>query len=56
VIRISITPEAFEAIKATLPLGSTGYEAERGTKGEVHVWLEPAVVDKLTFLRGPGES
>jgi hypothetical protein len=29
VIRISITPAAFEAIAATLPLGSVGYEPER---------------------------
>ena len=28
-IRIAITAEAFDAIAATLPLGSIGYEAER---------------------------
>jgi hypothetical protein len=28
-IRIAITAEAYEAIAATLPLGSVGYEAHR---------------------------
>jgi hypothetical protein len=55
-IRIAITQAAFEAIKATLPLGSTAYEAEVNAKGEVHIWLEPRWVDKLARLRGPGES
>jgi len=55
-IRISITPAAFEAIAATLPLGSVGYESKVDTMGERLVWLEAAVVDRLTALRGPGES
>jgi hypothetical protein len=33
-IRISITVEAFEAIKATLPLGSTAYEATREARND----------------------
>jgi hypothetical protein len=33
-IRITITPAAFEAIKATLPVASVGYEAEPDAKGE----------------------
>jgi hypothetical protein len=49
-------PAAFEAIAATLPLGSVGYEAQTNAKGERLVWLESAVVDRLTALRGPGES
>jgi hypothetical protein len=55
-IRITITPEAFEAIASTLPLGSVGYEPELGQKGERFIWLEARVVDRLRFLRGPGES
>lgn len=55
-IRISITAEAFEAIKATLPLGSVAFEPEVDAKGERHIWLEPHVVNKLRLLRGPGES
>jgi hypothetical protein len=43
----AITPAAFEAIAATLPLGSVGYEAEPNAKGERLVWLEAATVDLL---------
>lgn len=32
--RIAINPEAFEAIAATMPLGSVGYEAEVNERGE----------------------
>jgi hypothetical protein len=39
-IRIAITQAAHDAIAATLPLGSVGYEAQRTEKGEVHIWLE----------------
>jgi hypothetical protein len=38
-IRISITPEAFEATVATLPRGSVGYEPE----GRAPIWIEAAV-------------
>jgi hypothetical protein len=50
--RIAITAAAFDAIAATLPL----YERESGAKGDVHIWLEPHVVNQLRRLRGPGES
>lgn len=33
-IRITITAAAFEAIAATMPLGSVGYEREPDAKGE----------------------
>ncbi len=55
-IRIAITPAAFEAIAATLPLGSVGYEPQLNAKGERLIWLEAAVVDRLMAMRGPGES
>jgi len=32
-------------------LGSVGYEAEVTAKGERHIWLETAVVDKSTVRR-----
>jgi hypothetical protein len=54
-IRIFVTEEAFEAIKATLPVGTVAFEPEV-TKGLRHIWLERAVVDKLARLRGPGET
>jgi hypothetical protein len=58
-IRIAITPAAFKAIAAALPLGSVAFEptGTRGVaKGERLIWLEPSVVNKLRFLRAPGES
>ena len=55
-IRIAITAEAFEAIAASMPLGSVGYENETNERGERLIWLEPHVVDKLRAMRGPGES
>ncbi len=55
-IRIAITPAAFEAIAATLPLGSVGYENATNEKGERLIWLDPAVLARLKAMRGPGES
>jgi len=55
-IRIAITTAAFDAIASTLPLGSVGFEPEVGAKGERLVWVETSVVDRLSALRGPGES
>ena len=55
-VRIAISAEAFEAICATLPLGSVAYEAERGLDGTVYVWLDAKSVDRLTAMGGNGES
>jgi len=55
-IRISIISAAFEAIAATLPLGSVGFEPELDAKGERMIWLEPAVVATstiTTMIAGP---
>jgi hypothetical protein len=46
-IRIAITPVAFEAIPATLPLGSVGYEPQTNAKGERLIWLA---------MRGPARA
>jgi hypothetical protein len=54
-IRLAITAEAFEAIKATLPLGSVGFEPEPDAKDERYLWLEDAMADRLAAMRGPGE-
>ena len=48
--------EAFDAIVATMPLGSVGCEAEANAKGERLIWLGVRVVDRPSALRGPGES
>jgi hypothetical protein len=55
-IRISISTDAFEAIAATLPFGSTAFEPELSPTGERWIWLDPRFVDRLAALRGPGES
>jgi hypothetical protein len=39
-IRITITTAAFEAIAATMPLGSVGYEREPDAKGERWIGIE----------------
>jgi hypothetical protein len=56
VIRIAINQAAFDAIAATMPIGSVGYEAQTNEKGERLIWLDPNAVAKLRYLRGPGES
>lgn len=55
-IRISITPAAFEAIAATLPLGSVGFEPKVDAQGQRLIWVEAAAVDRLTAMRRPNES
>jgi hypothetical protein len=53
-IRISITSAAFEAIAATLPLGSVGYEPQRTAQGDYFIWIERTWLNKVEALRQPG--
>lgn len=53
-IRIAVTPAAFEAIAATLP-GNVGFENQRAPNGDWYIWLDHAAVARLKALRGPGE-
>jgi hypothetical protein len=55
-IRIAITSAAFDAIKATLPFGSVGYEPQRTAEGGYFIWIERGWLNKLEALRQPGES
>ena len=55
-IRIAITAQAFEALAATMALGSVGYESTRTASGGYFIWLEPRTVDELKAARQPGES
>jgi hypothetical protein len=55
-IRIAITQAAFDALCATLPLGSVGYENATNERGERLIWLDHGVVARLRAMRGPGES
>ena len=50
-VRIAISQAAFEAIAATLSLGSVGYENATNERGERLIWL-----DQRRAMRGPGES
>jgi hypothetical protein len=36
--------------------GSVYYKAKTNAKGERVIWLDARVVDRLTAMRGPGES
>jgi hypothetical protein len=45
-IRIAITPAAFEAIVATLP-GNVGFENKRAPNGDWYIWLDYAAVVAL---------
>jgi hypothetical protein len=55
-IRIAITQAAFDAIAATLPLGSVSYENQFNERNERYVWLPPDVVNRLKAQRRPGEN
>jgi hypothetical protein len=45
--RTAITQAAYDAICATLPLGSVAVEPELNERGERLMWLEDAMVDPL---------
>jgi hypothetical protein len=55
-VRIAISIEAFEALASTIPFGNIGFEPELNAKGERLIWIEHVWADKLSGLRGPGES
>jgi hypothetical protein len=54
-IRIAISPAAFDAIAATLP-GTVGFENDRDAEGNWFIWIPHDVLAKLNHMRGPGES
>jgi hypothetical protein len=54
-IRIAISPEAFEALCATLPFGSVSYEKPIDEHGARWIWLERRWLDKLNSHRRTGE-
>ena len=55
-IRIAVTPAAFDAVVSVLPFGSPPYEPQPNEKGERMIWLEESVANKLRAASGPGES
>jgi hypothetical protein len=56
VIKIAITPAAFEAIARMLPLGSVGYENKTKERGEKLIWLGRAMVERLRAMRDRGRA
>jgi hypothetical protein len=54
-VRIAISPAAFNAITATLP-GSVGVENKRDANGNWQIWLDRRIVDKLNAMREPHKS
>ena len=55
-IRIAISLAAFEALAATFPLETVGYESELTPDGERLIWLEERWINKLDAIRMPGKS
>jgi hypothetical protein len=56
VIRIAVSPRAYHAIKASLPVGSVVYPPERNARGQYLLWLNEAEANRLATLRRYGES
>lgn len=54
-VRISISPAAFNAITATLP-GSVGVENKRDSNGDWQIWLDRRIVARLNAMREIHES
>jgi len=46
VIKIALTEAAFEAIAATLPLGTVAFEPLRTAQGGDFIWLDRTVAEK----------
>jgi hypothetical protein len=56
-VAISITAQAYRAIKATLPQGAKPYRAQSDERsGGFRIWLDRATLDHLTALRAAGET
>jgi hypothetical protein len=56
VVTISITIAAFEAIKSTLPDDADAFPPQLDERGGVRFVVDHKTLDRLTALRGPGES
>lgn len=54
-VMIAISPEAFEAICATLPKGSVSYEKPIDEHGPRWIRFDRWMLDKLKSHRRPGE-
>jgi hypothetical protein len=55
-IGITVTAEAYAAIKATLPTDTQTWPTRPADQGDVVICLDQATVDHLGAMRCPGES
>ena len=55
-IRIAITLAAYDAVCATMPLGSVAVEPEASERGERLIWLEAAMADRLCAIARTGRD
>ena len=55
-IGITITAEAYAAIRATLPADTQTWPTSPCDQGDVIIWLDQATIDRLGALRTPDES
>jgi predicted CopG family antitoxin len=55
-ITISITLEAYEAVSATLPDDADAFPPQLDERDGVRFVVDRKTLDRLTALRGPGES
>ena len=55
-VTISITVEAYSAVTATLPDDADAFPPERDGRGGIRFVVDHKTLDRLTALRGPGES
>jgi hypothetical protein len=53
-IRIAITPEAYEAIARTIAFGTVACDPQPNENGERLIWLDGRWLDKLNAIRGSG--
>ena len=55
-ICVTVTAEAYAAIKATLPADTQTWPASPADQGDVIIWLDQATIDRLDELRALGEG
>ena len=55
-ICITVTAEAYAAIKATLPPDTQTWPTCPADQGDVIIWLDQATIDRLDALRAAGDS
>jgi hypothetical protein len=55
-IGITVTVEAYAAIKTTLPAGTRTWPTSPADQGDVIICLDQETVDRFGAMRGPGET